>query len=100
MRRQRVEIPWPLARGVSRDGHAFCIRGWQGYRKVDEVPLGQVAPFDCTLSEINDAIDGYDVLAFCVPTTDDERALTLYGALWYAGYDPVIVDTRTREVIG
>jgi hypothetical protein len=30
----------------------------------------------------------------------DTRLFTLYGALWYAGCNPVIVDTRTGDVIG
>lgn len=90
MTRRRVEIPWPLDREIG-------FYAWQ-VQRLGRHPRGHEYPetmsvFNASPGEIAGAhLDRNKRM--------DTRLFTLYGALWYAGCNPVIVDTRTGDVIG
>jgi len=98
----RVEIPWPLARGSyqDNDGH-YCIIGWKRARKtfaLDQFSIAERSGY--SLVQLN---DGRSVMlsddTHNVEDMEERINLLLFGLL-ASGYAPVIVDTKTEEVIG
>lgn len=101
MENQRIEIPWPLAKGEYRDSEGrYCVLGWMkrnntSYLRISQIVEDETGYYITMLNDGRISNENYDP-----GLTDVERLNLLFFGLLVSGFEPVVVDGETGKEMG